>query len=408
MQTSTYSKSYALFLAALLTICSASSGIVTNHPDAATPNDPHVVDGPIQIDDLVVNFPFHRPPLNPDGIVELDIVRTAEYPVGNCTGALINTAEGPAVLTAAHCVAFNSLRQVKTEIKISGTPTPFQTCHKDDDPGCDLAPFVLVHPQYQNNVMRGHDLALVFFEEPVPILGTTRYRVAAADLPLDGWRSFVKFGYGCSGNGLQGIDETDPSFYDHQLRWAMNSWDSNSLGSYGVTVGGQAFTNHGTQLTYDFDDGTDVDHNLYNFYGNTFDPKTAETYHYFTCFGPCGIQGVEGSACRGDSGGPNFIYDETAGRWVIRAVTSYALRMDDDWNGFHGNSDIDGPGTGAFGRNISVGEFGGDALVTPAEVSTVLATPRVSAGKLSRDEMHHNGLGLGLAAPEERSATTTR
>lgn len=393
----------SLALAGMLALCSASSGIVTNHPDAATPDDPHVVDGPVQVDDLVVNFPFNRPALDPDGIVELHIIRAPDAPDGTCTGALINTAQGPAVLTAAHCLSFGSLKQVRTDIKISGQPSTFETCHTEDDPGCDLDPFVSIHPQYGNNVLRGHDLALVFFDEPVPILGTTRYSVADADLPLDGWRSFLKFGYGCSGNGLLGVDETDPGNYDHQLRWTMNSWDSNSLGSYGVTVGGQSFTNWDTQLTYDFDNGTDVDHNLYNYYGNTFDPKTAETYAYYTCFGPCGIAGAEGGSCPGDSGGPNFIYDESTGRWVIRAVTSYALRMDDNWNGFHGNSDVDGPGPGAFGRNLSAGEFGGDALVTPADVSTLLSSPRVSTDSISKTERYQNSLGLGRAPTSSRS-----
>lgn len=394
-----------LVLSVALVASAPSQAIVTNHPAAGTAADPHLVDGPVQVDDLVA-FPFHRPSIPTDGIVELYIEKLSTPQMSQCSGAVVDTAEGPAVLTAAHCIAFGSLRQVKTRLDVFGTPTVFETCHVDDDKGCDIDTYVLIHPQYRFDVFEGYDLALIYFTTPIPSFGTRRYAVADADLPLDGWHSFVKFGYGCHGNGMIGVDTEDPSVFDHQLRWAMNSWDSDSLGSYGVTVGGETFSNFHTQLTYDFDNGTVVDHNLYNFYGNTFDPKTAETVEYVTCFGPCGIQDAEGGSCSGDSGGPNFIYDEAAGRWVIRAVNSYALRMDDDWNGFHGNSDIDGPSSGAFGRNFSAGEFGADALVTPQMLNEILNDPLSPAA--IKQEVDQQGLGSGPVKSRQSSIGSLR
>lgn len=385
-------------LAALLISTAAptpSAAIVTANMDSRSPaTDPHLVDGPVDVSELVFEF-TGRPAIDPAGIVEIQIQFNSGS-VGTCSAALIDTSEGVAVLTAAHCVGLGSAAKVWIDLLINKSTQRFETCHDADD-DCDIYDFVLIHPDFRvgNNVLDGYDLALIFFEQAIPAGNLTkRYEIAPANLELDAWNSFVKFGFGCSGYGGDGVDQNDPANFDHQLRFAVNTWDSNSLGAYGVPACDRDFDNFETQLVYDFDNYGDYANNLYNFYMQTFDPATGWIETYPTCFGPCGIFNAEGWSCPGDSGGPNFTYDSASGKWYLRAVSSYVLRMNDDFNGFSGNSDFDEffEGGECAGRNFTFGEYGGDALVTPEMIDEILAGPK----SRPKGSSASYGLGHGL------------
>lgn len=349
--------------------------IVTANPATAGPpeNDPHVVDGPVDVRSLVPRGPA-RPLIYPDGIVEITLVES-DGTARTCSGAVVSTPQGPqprGVLTAAHCATIPQLVQVTAQVLVLGNPELFETCHLINDPGCDLDDFIYVHPLYVT-ALSGYDLALVYFENPITHF-TTSYNVAPVAPSLDDLGTvFFKFGYGCHGYGGDGVDIFDPSVYDHILRVAANAWKSNGLGSFGVTVCNNAFTNNETQLVSDFDRYDRFLNNLFNYYLHTFDPDTG-WIDYSVDTPHSGVVAAEGWGCPGDSGGPNFFYDDAAGQWYIAAVNSYVLRMDDDWGPFQGNSDLNSGSCSqtAGGRDMSFGEYEGDALVTEELIDQVL------------------------------------
>ena len=107
----------------------AAYSIVTDTPASATPaSDPHIVDGGVDVDDLV-NGNLNLPVINPDGVVQLKIFRQPEQADGSCTGALVHTSQGTAVLTAAQCVASSSVKQITADITVEGQRSPFATCN---------------------------------------------------------------------------------------------------------------------------------------------------------------------------------------------------------------------------------------------------------------------------------------
>ncbi|MCH9647124.1 MAG: trypsin-like serine protease [Deltaproteobacteria bacterium] len=392
----------ALAIVAAVVTGPAAWGIVSANPASGDPNvpDPHLVTGLFDINQHVFLL-TDLPAINPDGVVEIEVLRTDRSLT--CSAAVIHTPTGPqnrAVLTAAHCVDDPRVRQVSVEIDEQGLPTTYQTCH-GDAPGCVLSDQVLVHPSYVG-VRFGYDLALIYFESPMSGLATA-YQVSDSSTQPFGPGLFVKFGFGCSGYGGDGVDDCDLNSYDHQKRWAVNRWDSLGLGNFGVEVDGTPFLNNHTQLVLDFDKFTQIDNNLFNFYQNTFDPATGyieidnQAYSW-------GVGGGEGWGCAGDSGGPNFVFDLTTSTWVIRAVNSYVLRMDDDYPGFAGNSDFtafSGSCSGT-GRDFSFGEFEGDALVTRSLLDQVLGLAPTSPTPVAKGKVEPNHGAMGFPPPSQR------
>ncbi|REJ81468.1 MAG: hypothetical protein DWQ36_24735 [Acidobacteria bacterium] len=145
------------------------------------------------------------------------------------------------------------------------------------------------------------------------------------------------------------------------------------------TVG---WNNVDLQLTYDFDDGSLVDHNLYNFFEN-FAGGIEMPSHAMQGGGTTGWRNDEAIVDRGDSGGPNLIYDLTSGTWKVVAVNSYRYGTPPNILGYTGTPDF------RTSIDSTFGEYGADAAVTTGLLQETLglippSTPGVPFGTDSK------------------------
>jgi len=232
---------------------------------------------------------------------------------------------------------------------------------------------VYVHPNYDGCATHGYDLAVVFFDQTISIF-VPKYDVwdGSGPGPIDEDRHIIKFGFGQTGDGYVGGISLDG-----KKRWGLNSYERYGLGDTGAPTH-CGWNNLETQLTHDFDDGSFIQHNLFNFYEN-FQGTLMMPSPSLYGGGTTGWGTDEVFGDNGDSGGPNFMLDEEQGRWVIVGVNSYRYSLPDDFWGYSGNSDIDPPPSGA---KSTFGEYEGDALVTEELVEQVLGlAPSPPIGK---------------------------
>lgn len=251
-----------------------------------------------------------------DGVVKLTVGR----PGGTvtCTGVLLNN--GRDILTAAHCLTDDQGNLVATS-----SFSLFQTAY--DSASLPSNSFT-VHPGWDGEFNTGNDIAIVHLGQLAP-LGATAYEIYRGSDEVG--QDVYKVGYGLSGTGITGDDLPAGT-----RRSGMNTYDAL----------GDVFTGvldtpplPGSQLVYDFDDGSAA-HDAFEFFGLMLGTRHIDNL---------GLGDDEVLAAPGDSGGPTFINNQIAG------ITSYGLRLDN----FAGNSsDIDGT------RNSSFGEFVFDTRVS--------------------------------------------
>ncbi len=318
----------------------------------------HVAENTVEID-LSHRFPpgTNVPFLDHDSVGQLIIDRPDAPPGAFCSSAIINTSDGPAALTAAHCLADGSGKIVATSlslmvIDVHGTQTTFTTSNPQN---------LFVHPNFNGILTHGYDLALVFFDQPITFF-VDKYNVrsgAGGPNPINDEGRVVKLGFGEFGDG-----DTGGQGVDGLKRWGLNSYEKNGLGEFGVPASG-GWNNLETQMTCDFDNGTLITNNLFNFYLN-FVGGLILPNHSFFGGGTLGWGNDEVFADSGDSGGPNFLYDPVLDDWIIVAVTSYRFEMPNNFGGFSGNSDIN------VGTFSTYGEYGGDAVVTDELIDQIL------------------------------------
>ncbi|MCP3977617.1 MAG: trypsin-like serine protease, partial [bacterium] len=273
------------------------------------------------------------PDIDHDSVVQLRFFRP-DYGDTFCSAALVNTPLGPGALSAAHCVADDTGQIVAEDFSfevydVFGTLHIFTTSDPDN---------VKVHPNYDGVAWHGYDLALVFVDQPLSVF-FTKYDVWDSGYLPGPLHSVVKMGFGRKGWGGDGNTELD-----ELKRWGLAHHEAFGLGDYGVPPpAGGGWNNTDTQMTLDFDDGSLIVHNGFNFYGN-FLPGggiVMPTKFQNPCRrgGTIGYDYDEVMGSSGDSGGPNFAYDEFAGQWRIVAVNSYVFRIPENWGGFTGTSD---------------------------------------------------------------------
>lgn len=365
---------------------SPAQAIITSDADGT-----HVLqdDVPLNVAGLV-GPPVSGPPLDHDSVGQLFFDHQT---VGNgtfCSSALINTSQGPAALLAAHCIANGSGQVVASNFSMTlidsfGSPVNLVSTDPSD---------VKIHPNYDGKAWHGYDLALVLLDGNFAFL--KKYSVYDGSFLATG-KPIIKLGFGRKGYGAVG-----QTGLDGEKRWGMNEYEAEGLGIFGVELpvsGGWANTN--VQLTLDFDDGTFVDHNLFNFYGHFVQPPGLEI-----CNGvqSCGFFGNEVVGAPGDSGGPNFVLDPGTGEWVILAVNSYVFTVGPEGlNGTIGNSDIN-PAVG-----FTWGEYEGDALVTEDLIQQTLglAPPPASSKPFGFSPGGTNVVG-GALGPHPGSSEGSR
>lgn len=275
-----------------------------------------------------------------DGVVKLTVGRPGG--IVTCTGVLLNG--GRDILTAAHCLTDGQGNLIATS-----SFSLFQTAY--GAPSLPSSSFT-VHPDWDGEFNTGNDIAIVHLSQLAP-LGAIAHEIYRGSDEVG--QVVTKAGYGLSGTGLTGDDLPAGT-----RRSGMNTYDALGDVFTGVL---DAPPVPGSQLVYDFDDGTAA-HDAFEFFGALL--GTRNINHL-------GLGDDEVLAAQGDSGGPTFINNQIAG------ITSYGLRLT---NVAGNSSDIDGV------RNASFGEFVFDTRVSyyadwiDANLST---PPPFFAGDLNGD-----------------------
>lgn len=252
-----------------------------------------------------------------DGVGDLILTRT-DFTV-RCSGALLTT--GSHVLTAAHCVTDDGgdLNLLSGNITFEGDTGDFQIDV--------LASATKVHPDWDGDVIRGNDVAVLELVSEAPD-EITRYdidRNADDDVNAIG----DKAGYGRSGNGNDG--DVLPS---GTKRDGQNKYDdvADTMLKALRLLPNMHFV-PGSVLQYDFDNGLSQN----------------DAFGFFFDNSDLGLDHPEVNSAPGDSGGPTL----TSG--VITGITSYGLRLSTI---FGATSDVDDE------LNSSFGEFSGDTRVS--------------------------------------------
>jgi len=251
-----------------------------------------------------------------DGVGDLILAR-ADFTV-RCSGALLT--DGIHVLTAAHCVTDDGgdLNLRSGKITFEGETKDFRISVK--------ASATEVHPDWDGDVFRGNDIAVLKLVSEAPD-EITRY-----DIDRNGDDDVNvgdKAGYGRSGNGDDG--DVMPS---GTKRDGQNKYDDvadTMLEALKLRPGTDFVP--GSVLQYDFDN---------------LDPEN-DAFGFFFKNPDLGLGLPEVNSAPGDSGGPTLTSDGITG------ITSYGVRLSTI---FGSTSDVDDE------LNSSFGEFSGDTRVS--------------------------------------------
>jgi len=264
-----------------------------------------------------------------DGVGDLILAR-ADFTV-RCSGALLT--DGIHVLTAAHCVTDDGgdLNLRSGKITFEGETKDFRISVK--------ASATEVHPDWDGDVFRGNDIAVLKLVSEAPD-EITRY-----DIDRNGDDDVNvgdKAGYGRSGDGDDG--DVMPS---GTKRDGQNKYDDvadTMLKALGLRSGTDFVP--GSVLQYDFDN---------------LDPEN-DAFGFFFKNPDLGLGLPEVNSAPGDSGGPTLTSDGITG------ITSYGVRLSTI---FGSTSDVDDE------LNSSFGEFSGDTRVSmyATFIDGVLFTP---------------------------------
>ena len=223
------------------------------------------------------------------GVVELSM---------GCTGTLLTT--GRHIITAAHCFFDNNGNQSEDETNTSVT---FETSTGDVTINASK---VTIHPDYNTSTL-AHDIAIVELVSEAPAEATRHDIYRNSD---EVGQTFAKVGYGAFGEGL------DVTSGNNVKRDGLNKFDA--LGD----IFNDPEIPDGTQLFFDFDDGTAAN----DAFGQEFGINDT------------GLGTDEVNTAPGDSGGPSFIGDKVAG------VTSYGITS---------SVDVDSTTNSSFGEYSS-------------------------------------------------------
>lgn len=207
-----------------------------------------------------------------DGVAQLDLHRTDGDYVG--TGVLL--LGGRFLLTAAHNVCDTSGAKVAITVTANFT-TPTGTV---SIPSRNI--YVL--PGYNGTPWTGgHDLAIVELQQTAPT-SIPRFDIYRNSDEVG--KTFIRYGYGLSGQGITGTT----------LPYGTKRSGQNKYEGVNSRVG-----DYGDELIYDFDDGT----------------AAHDAFATMIGVADLGLGNNEATAAQGDSGGPNFINNLVAG------ITSY-------------------------------------------------------------------------------------
>jgi secreted trypsin-like serine protease len=230
-----------------------------------------------------------------------DSVGLVATSLGWCSGALLGT--GQHLLTAAHCFTDDAgnLAAPSATVRFQGAGGGLAIASND----------VVLHPDWNGDVMGGADIAVVRLGRPVGLPGYSLYRAAYFGL-------VTLAGYGRSGVGK----ENNSVFPTGILRTGLNSYE------------GRFDSIPGSPYGFDFDSG---------------DPA------HDTLGRDLGAGALEVMTAPGDSGGPTFFVDSTGRPWLL-GLHSFRGRL--------GSADGGGPGDIDGVINSSFGEIGADTPVS--------------------------------------------
>lgn len=240
-----------------------------------------------------------------------------------CSGALLST--GLHVLTAAHCVTNSFGNFVLTSATVTFEGTVTETISVD-------VPNSSAHPRFNGDFLKGFDVAVLTLTR-APSSDINRYEIDRN--PNDDIGSTpIKTGYGQSGFGTTGADET--TFPAGIKRTGQNLYDDVGDTMY-LALGLKANKDfvRGGVLQYDFDNGNSLN----------------DAFGFFFSNPDLGLETDEVNSAPGDSGGPSLNAN------VITGVTSYGITL----------TFTDSGDTSDVTPDIvdsSFGEFSGDSRVS--------------------------------------------
>jgi subtilisin-like proprotein convertase family protein/secreted trypsin-like serine protease len=226
------------------------------------------------------------------------------------TGSLLYT--GRHVLTAAHVVDDGTgapVASIQVGFDLAGAGRVSLTATE-----------IIIHPNWNGDIFAGNDIAIIVLPETAP-LEANRYDIYRGAGELGKETTLV--GYGNTGLGFE-----DPALFDGLKRIAYNTFDA-----YGEALNGKSPVDfylgpgtfnmpQGSVLLLDFDNGLTANDAL---------GRAAGRWHL-------GLGLREGTAARGDSGGPSFL------NGVITGVVSGGIE--------YAPADVDG-----IAGNISYGDI---------------------------------------------------
>ncbi len=245
---------------------------------------------------------------------------------GFCTASLLTG--GQYLLTAAHCLTNGS-----GSLDFNPTST-FAYFDLPTGPTSIAVNDVFIHPDWTGNVFIGDDVALLALAGLAPDTAA-QYNIYRGTDEIG--QIFTKVGYGEIGTGVfgEGFDEFGNALSNifNLGFYGLNEFDATEAILPGIFA--NSFFNEvpipvtGSQLLFDFDNGSTV----------------------VNALGGLGLGTFEVNTARGDSGGPAFVNNQIAG------ITSYGL----DW--FLG-VDTDVVGDIFFDGFGSFGELSGEVRVS--------------------------------------------
>ncbi|MDT0595974.1 trypsin-like serine protease [Glaciecola petra] len=323
---------------------------------------------------------FNRAPLVPEGdftgVVSIEIATPDGF--GLCTGSAISKRH---IITAAHCVEDNSDTGRKINISEDGfgVRTVFTdggNLVSDFDSSVLTVSGIDIHPDYSgfglcdvgeasgfSGGCLNDDIAILTLAEEIPD-GVEIYDFYTGPQLQEG-TMLTMVGHGTTGDGFNGFEANSSSFFDKRFGFnIMELFDCNDGFSGNVNGRSGGFSDadicqnafgQDTEVWYADFDGYDAFLDLIDGAGDGF-------IDTFCQFGICDrgfgdvlatevdpINGLfEAVIGGGDSGGPSFVYDANADRFLLAGNNTFGL-----------------PGTGPFGIPGAFGDIFGGNLYAP-------------------------------------------